>query len=595
MRRTLRSICLPPLAWFQNELTKPGLHGLLAGLILLTSVAPSIALAQAPIRVNVGGPQYTSQDGTVWAADTGFNGGIVWWHSFPVAGTNDLPLHQSARYVTASMPDLKYTFAVPNGVYDVHLHFSENWSGAHSVGGRLFSIKVEDEMKFPNLDIFAEAGAHTALVKSTAVSVTDGTVDIHFLTVYQVPAIYAIEIVSRTAPSRPEQLVASGRLSGVQVDLGWQPSVDDVGVSGYELERCEGAGCSDFSMIAATSAPSYADGGLTPGTTYRYRVRSFDTDGNRSDFSDIVSTDTPPSAMAAIRVNVGGGQYTAQDGNIWVADTGYNTGNVGTTTVPITGTTDPVLFSSGRGDLINPPDMEYAFNLPNGEYTANLLFAEMWSGGHQVGGRVFHIAFEGTTVFNFVDVFAEVGAFAALTKSTPVTVADGQINIRFLHHITHPFVCAIEIVPDSSADSLPPSVPGQFNAAAVSATESALSWASSTDNVAVAGYEIERCSGLTCSDFQNLGNTSNTLYSDTTVAPGAIHRYRVRAYDAAGNYSGYSNVEVTQSAGGGVPSELYQYDALGRLTQVTFADGTVVTYQYDALGNRVSQTTTAPQ
>jgi YD repeat-containing protein len=36
----------------------------------------------------------------------------------------------------------------------------------------------------------------------------------------------------------------------------------------------------------------------------------------------------------------------------------------------------------------------------------------------------------------------------------------------------------------------------------------------------------------------------------------------------------------------------YTYDALGRLTQITFLNGTTVVYQYDAMGNRQSVTTT---
>lgn len=37
----------------------------------------------------------------------------------------------------------------------------------------------------------------------------------------------------------------------------------------------------------------------------------------------------------------------------------------------------------------------------------------------------------------------------------------------------------------------------------------------------------------------------------------------------------------------------YAYDALGRVTRVDYANGTVVEYQYDAVGNRIAKTVTA--
>lgn len=39
-------------------------------------------------------------------------------------------------------------------------------------------------------------------------------------------------------------------------------------------------------------------------------------------------------------------------------------------------------------------------------------------------------------------------------------------------------------------------------------------------------------------------------------------------------------------------SATHQYDSLGRLSQVTYSNGTVITYSYDAAGNRTAVVTT---
>jgi YD repeat-containing protein len=38
-------------------------------------------------------------------------------------------------------------------------------------------------------------------------------------------------------------------------------------------------------------------------------------------------------------------------------------------------------------------------------------------------------------------------------------------------------------------------------------------------------------------------------------------------------------------------SAMYRYDALGRLVQVTYADGTTIVYIYDSAGNRTAVVT----
>lgn len=70
-----------------------------------------------------------------------------------------------------------------------------------------------------------------------------------------------------------------------------------------------------------------------------------------------------------------------------------------------------------------------------------------------------------------------------------------------------------------------------------------ISWDASTDNVGVAGYELDKKTGTGA--FGLLVTTSNLTYTDYAVVSGTSYQYRVRSFDAAGNYSAYAT-PVTQ-------------------------------------------------
>ena len=93
----------------------------------------------------------------------------------------------------------------------------------------------------------------------------------------------------------------------------------------------------------------------------------------------------------------------------------------------------------------------------------------------------------------------------------------------------------------SGPDTTPPTQPGALTATAVSGSEVDLSWGASTDNVGVTGYQIERCQNANCTNFAQIATSTTTSYKDTTVSASSSYSYRVRATDAAGNLSPYSN------------------------------------------------------
>src|SRR5262249_56320563 len=84
---------------------------------------------------------------------------------------------------------------------------------------------------------------------------------------------------------------------------------------------------------------------------------------------------------------------------------------------------------------------------------------------------------------------------------------------------------------------------GTLTANAVSGSEVDLSWGASNDNTGVTGYQVERCQGTGCTNFAQIASTTRTgtTYKDTSVSASNSYSYRVRATDAAGNLSPYSN------------------------------------------------------
>jgi len=93
-----------------------------------------------------------------------------------------------------------------------------------------------------------------------------------------------------TIPDAPSNLVATA-VSKTQIDLAWTDNATNEG--GFKIERCTGAGCANFSQIAAVGAnvKNYSNSGLKRNTTYRYRIRAFNTLGN-SAYSNVASVKT---------------------------------------------------------------------------------------------------------------------------------------------------------------------------------------------------------------------------------------------------------------------------------------------------------------
>ncbi len=99
------------------------------------------------------------------------------------------------------------------------------------------------------------------------------------------------------------------------------------------------------------------------------------------------------------------------------------------------------------------------------------------------------------------------------------------------------------------ADTTPPTAPTGLTATSTSSSQISLSWTASTDNVGVAGYRVERCQGASCTTFAQIATPTGTTFNDSGLTASTTYGYRVRAADAAGNLSGYSNIASATTQG----------------------------------------------
>jgi chitodextrinase len=129
-----------------------------------------------------------------------------------------------------------------------------------------------------------------------------------------------------------------------------------------------------------------------------------------------------------------------------------------------------------------------------------------------------------------VITYSDVGLVSATSYSYRVRAVDAAGNLGAYS----------STVSATTLDTVAPSAPSGLTATAVTSAQINLAWTAATDNVAVTGYRIERCSGTGCTAFVQLSTSATPNYRDSGLSVSTAYSYRVRATDAAGNVGAYS-------------------------------------------------------
>ena len=125
---------------------------------------------------------------------------------------------------------------------------------------------------------FQPAASSDFLVAESGLAAIPGTYRSTFS--ITAPATWQASIVAIRPTANP--------LPTVPIRLAWHPATDNVGVKEYQIERCEGHGCGNFSQIGTSTDTSFVDTKSGNSSIYRYRVRAIDDALNAGDYSNIV-------------------------------------------------------------------------------------------------------------------------------------------------------------------------------------------------------------------------------------------------------------------------------------------------------------------
>jgi len=140
--------------------------------------------------------------------------------------------------------------------------------------------------------------------------------------------------------------------------------------------------------------------------------------------------------------------------------------------------------------------------------------------------------------------FAPYGQVVPL--SPPLFSADGltayiAANVAGASASPNPYSFFYALDTSGAAVPTPPAAPGSLVATAASSSQINLVWVDNSSNES--GFKIERCQGVGCTSFVQVGQTGANVasYSNTGLLSGTSYGYRVRAFNGSGS-SGFSSV-----------------------------------------------------
>ena len=323
----------------------------------ISAASEQLAIQTPPtdyISINAGGLAVSNTSGgdNPFVADEDFStGGTTYSVTSPITIPANIvniaapaAIYQSAQQgvVTYTIPGL-----TAGANYTVRLHFAELYFTA--AGNREFNVVINGTTVLANFDIYAAAGAsNTAVVEQyIATANSSGQIVVAFADgAVNQPMFNGLEVlgatlICTTLPPVPTGLSATADSSTV-IGLSWNAVTPPAGcsVGSYSVYGSATSGFTPSStslIVSGITGTTYSNTGLTPSTTYYYKVESADAYGDSAS-STQASTETlaaascdsvPPTGPTNL---VAAGATSSSIGLTWTAApanppctiTGYN-------------------------------------------------------------------------------------------------------------------------------------------------------------------------------------------------------------------------------------------------------------------------------
>ena len=373
-----------------------------------------------------------------------------------------------------------------------------------------------------------------------------------------------IRTTDTVAPTATTTLSATAKpWPALEIDLAWGAYTDDVATTGYTIYRSTSSTgpWNSTTLLTTTTTNGYADTAVAANTKYYYVVTAHDAVPNTSVNSNTANASTPDTIPPSAPTNVTAPSKTATTVTLtWTAATdnvgvtGYNIyRNGGTTPINSSAVTGLTFTDTGLTQLT-----AYSYTVKAYDAAGNISAASTSYGVTTLDGQpptaptvsssaktyttvtlnwttsTDNVGVTGYTVYrNGVSIGSTSNSVFTLTDTGLAPNTAYTYTVKAYDAAANYSVASNSLAVTTVADTTPPAKVTGVKGTSVAKNTVTISWSATTDNVAVATYQIYVGGTLN----QTVASPTLSYYYPSGLANNSTYLITVYATDTSGNQS----------------------------------------------------------